>query len=91
MWEFGDYGSIIVIVNDEDATDHVLYTTDEGLNWKEYNFGERLYARSIQTVPSDTSRRFLLFATRPGKPDQTVAVHLDFSALTKTKCGCLLM
>jgi hypothetical protein len=33
LWEFGDYGSILIIANDEDATDHVLYTTDEGLTW----------------------------------------------------------
>ncbi|KAL7415743.1 hypothetical protein BDY24DRAFT_337902 [Mrakia frigida] len=86
LWEFGDYGSILVIANDEDATDHVLYTTDEGLNWKEYNFGERIFVRSIQTVPSDTSRKFLLFGTRPQKPEATVSIHLDFSALTSKKC-----
>lgn len=73
-------------LSDEDATDHVLYTTDEGLNWKEYNFGERIFVSSIQTVPTDTSRKFLLFGTRPSKPEATVSIHLDFSALTSKKC-----
>ncbi|CDZ97982.1 Sortilin and related receptors [Phaffia rhodozyma] len=86
LWEFGDYGSILIIANDEEATDHVLYTTDEGLNWKEYSFGERLRISQIQTVPSDTSRKFLLYGTRGAKPDETVAVHIDFSALTARKC-----
>jgi hypothetical protein len=78
------------LLSDEDATDHVLYTTDEGINWKEYNFGERIFVNSIRTVPADTSRKFLLFGTRPGKPDKTVSVHLDFSALTNKQCQQLI-
>lgn len=89
MWEFGDSGSIIIIVNDEEATDHVLFSTDEGWTWTEYNFGEVLRVRSIQTVPQDTSRRFLLVAVRPGEREKSVLVHLDFSAITQQKCGCL--
>lgn len=86
MWEFGDSGSVIVIVNDEEATDHVLYSTDEGWTWTEYNFGEVLRVKSIQTVPHDTSRRFLLIGVRPGERSQSVLVHLDFSAITQQKC-----
>lgn len=86
MWEFGDSGSVIVLVNDEEATDHVIYSTDEGLSWKSYSFGETLRVRSIQTVPQDTSRRFVLLGIRPGEASKTVLVHLDFSAITQTKC-----
>lgn len=86
MWEFGDSGSIIVLVNDEEPTDHVLYTTDEGLTWSEYPFGQTLRVRTIQTVPDDTSRRFFLIGTNPSSPDKTILVHLDFSAITQTKC-----
>ena len=35
LWEFGDSGSILVIANDEEPTDHVLFSTDEGKNWRE--------------------------------------------------------
>ncbi|RXK41140.1 signal sequence binding protein [Tremella mesenterica] len=86
MWEFGDSGSIIVLVNDEAAVDHVVYTLDEGLSWNEYTFGETLRVKTIQTVPEDTSRRFLLFGTRPGETDKNVVVHLDFSQITQQKC-----
>ncbi|KIR51702.1 signal sequence binding protein [Cryptococcus gattii Ru294] len=86
MWEFGDSGSIIVLVNDEEPTDHVLYSTDEGLTWSEYPFGQTLRVRTIQTVPDDTSRRFFLIGTNPSSSDKTVLVHLDFSAITQTKC-----
>ncbi|KAG1793359.1 uncharacterized protein HD556DRAFT_1206365, partial [Suillus plorans] len=30
LWESGDSGSVIVIVNDEEPMDHVLFTADEG-------------------------------------------------------------
>jgi hypothetical protein len=86
MWEFGDSGSVLVLVNDDEATDHVLYSTDEGLTWNEYSFGQTLRVRSIQTVPQDTSRRFVLLGIRPGMADKTVLIHLDFSAITQQKC-----
>lgn len=86
IWEFGDSGSILVLVNDEEATDHILYTTDEGLTWNEYVFGQTLRIKTIQTVPDDTSRRFLLIGNVPGKSDKSILVHLDFSAITNVKC-----
>ncbi|KAH9989911.1 Oligoxyloglucan reducing end-specific cellobiohydrolase [Russula compacta] len=86
LWEFGDSGSVLVMVNDEEATDHVLFTTDEGLNWREYKFtDEKIRVRSIVTVPSDTSRRFILFGTYARSP-ASVAVHLDFTSLTSLQC-----
>ncbi|OCF42192.1 signal sequence binding protein [Kwoniella heveanensis CBS 569] len=86
MWEFGDSGSILVLANDEEATDHILYTTDEGLTWNEYAFGQPIRVRTIQTVPDDTSRRFLLIGEAMGRTDKSILIHLDFSAITQTKC-----
>ena len=58
LWEFGDSGSILVMVNDEQATDHVMYSLDEGLSWKMYQFtNEKIRVKEIVTVPEDTSRR----------------------------------
>lgn len=87
LWEFGDSGSILIMANDEEPTDHVLFTTDEGLNWREYTFtDEKLRLTSIVTVPSDTSRRFILM----GQSSRgTVAVHLDFTSLTTKQCESL--
>ncbi|KAJ7281966.1 vacuolar protein sorting/targeting protein 10 [Mycena rebaudengoi] len=63
LWEFGDSGSILLMANDEEPTDHVLFSTDEGMNWREYKFSEeKLRVLSILTVPMDTSRRFILIA-----------------------------
>ncbi|KAJ7355652.1 vacuolar protein sorting/targeting protein 10 [Mycena albidolilacea] len=86
LWEFGDSGSILVMANDEEPTDHVLYSTDEGLNWHEYRFtDEKLRIQSIITVPSDTSRRFILKGALPHSSVSTV-VHLDFTSLTSKQC-----
>lgn len=86
MWEFGDQGSIILLVNDEQPTDRVIYTLDEGLTWSEYVFEDTIRVRSIVTVPLDTSRKFILMGHAPTKADSTVAIHLDFSKITNTKC-----
>ncbi|EJC99110.1 signal sequence binding protein [Fomitiporia mediterranea MF3/22] len=88
LWEFGDYGSILVIANDEEPTDHVLFSTDEGLTWREYKFSEqeKVRVKSIVTVPQDTSRRFILFGFYPRSISSAVAIHLDFSSLTRKQC-----
>jgi len=33
LYEFGDSGSIIVVVDDEQVTDTILYSTDMGQTW----------------------------------------------------------
>jgi hypothetical protein len=86
LWEFGDSGSILVMANDEEPTDHVLFSTDEGLNWREYQFTQdKVRVRSIVTVTSDNSRRFILFGNYP-RSSASVAIHIDFTALTSKKC-----
>ncbi|KAH7881943.1 hypothetical protein F5I97DRAFT_1932104 [Phlebopus sp. FC_14] len=86
LWEFGDSGSIILLVNDEEPTDHVLFTTDEGLTWREYQFSkQKLRIKSIITVPEDTSRKFMLLGHVP-QSSASVIVHLDFTSLTRRQC-----
>jgi hypothetical protein len=89
LWEYGDSGSVLVLVNDEEPTDHVVYSTDEGLTWREYSFNENLRIDSILTVPTETSRKFILLGRRPNDNDfKSVIVHLDFSRITERKCKC---
>ncbi len=86
MWEFGDSGSVLCLVNDEGPTDHVIYSIDEGLTWSEYTFDDSIRVKSIQTVPTDTSRKFTLIGNRPSEPDKSVIVYLDFSTISNRKC-----
>ncbi|KAH9479087.1 vacuolar protein sorting/targeting protein PEP1 [Psilocybe cubensis] len=86
LWEFGDSGSILVLANDEEPVDFVLFSTDEGLNWRQYKFSEeKMRVRKIVTVPEDTSRKFILMGEML-KTSGTAVVHIDFSSLTLKQC-----
>lgn len=85
MWEYGDQGSVIVIVQEDVAVDSVYYTTDEGKTWTGYQFSDtKMHINDISTVPSDTSRNFLLWGT--SDKGGLVTVNLDFSGLTDKQC-----
>ncbi|MBW0519773.1 hypothetical protein O181_059488 [Austropuccinia psidii MF-1] len=87
MWEYGDQGSILILINDEGPTDRVKYTLDEGLTWSEYVFGDSpIRVTSVVTVPDDTSRKFILFGISKEAGENTVIIHLDFSKITNIKC-----
>ena len=86
LFEFGDSGSILIMANDEEATDHILFSTNEGMEWREYKFSnEPVRVMSIATVPTDTSRRFVLFGYI-GRSSDWLAIHIDMSSLTHKKC-----
>ncbi|KAL0257292.1 vacuolar protein sorting/targeting protein PEP1 [Diplodia seriata] len=84
MWEYGDQGSIIVIVQESEPVDTVYYSLDEGNKWEPYKFSpdKPIIVDSISTVPSDTSKNFLLW----GRSDGLVTVNLDFSGLFDRTC-----
>ncbi|KAJ6558840.1 vacuolar protein sorting/targeting protein 10 [Mycena vulgaris] len=86
MWELGDSGSILIMARDGTATDHVLFSTNEGLHWREYRFtSKKMHVRSIVTIPFGTSRRFILIGNFPSSYESTV-IHLDFTGLTSKQC-----
>ncbi|MCJ1297587.1 vacuolar protein sorting/targeting protein PEP1 [Hypocenomyce scalaris] len=87
MWEYGDQGSIIVIVEEETATDVIFYTLDEGVTWVEYKFADsKMQIGDISTVPSDNSRNFLLWGKEVGSGSEIATVNLDFTGLTDRQC-----
>ncbi|TVY42152.1 Vacuolar protein sorting/targeting protein [Lachnellula occidentalis] len=84
MWEYGDQGSIVVIVKDGEATDVVHFTLDEGKTWQDFTFSDHeIRIDDITTVPSDNSRNFLLWAKDGG---DLVTINLDFTGLTDNQC-----
>jgi len=90
-YEFGDSGSILVVVNDEEPTDYVSYSTDFGKTWNTYKFGVKLQARVLTTVADSTSQKFILIG-QLGKKEQPDAyskfatVFLDFAPLRSRQC-----
>ena len=87
MWEYGDQGSIIVIVEEDVPTDRIFYSIDEGQTWREYQFTEsKMQISSISTVPSDNSRNFLLWGRDSDKDDEIKTVNIDFTGLWDRQC-----
>ncbi|KAJ5549717.1 hypothetical protein N7535_002346 [Penicillium sp. DV-2018c] len=85
MWEFGAAGSVIVLVSDRKATKVVHYSLDEGHTWNEFQFADKeIVIDDISTVPSDTSKNFLLWGTDSGK---RVTITLDFSGIWSRDCN----
>lgn len=95
MWEYGDQGSIIVIVRESSSTTKsVFYSLDEGQTWTEYEFSDiEMRIDAITTVPSDNSRNFLLWGRETGtgaKSSEIVTVNLDFTGLKSRQRQCKL-
>jgi len=88
MWEFGDQGSVIVIVEELTPTNVVYFSRDEGMTWTEYEFSpNKIQVKDITTVPSDTSRNFMLWGTDTSSRGKAVTVNLDFTGLTDKQCN----
>ncbi|KAK3722183.1 vacuolar protein sorting/targeting protein PEP1 [Vermiconidia calcicola] len=88
MWEYGDQGSVLVIVKEDVPYTSILYSLDEGREWIEYEFSDReMLVEDITTVPSDTSLNFLLWGKIDG---DLVTVNLDFSGLEERSVACNL-
>ena len=88
MWEYGDQGSILVIVEEDVPTTFVFYSLDEGRTWKEYKFSDSEFrVASISTVPSDRSRNFILWGqdSKSGR-GKIQTVNIDFTGLTDKQC-----
>ncbi|KAE8145790.1 vacuolar protein sorting/targeting protein 10 [Aspergillus avenaceus] len=89
MWEYGDSGSIIVIVSESKPTNILYYSLDEGATWEEFQFSEEeMRIGDISTVPSDTSKNFLLWARVSGSEsrDRLATINIDFSGLRSRVC-----
>ncbi|KAJ5533678.1 Vacuolar protein sorting/targeting protein 10 [Penicillium frequentans] len=84
MFEYGDAGSVIVLVREHQLTNVVYYSVDEGENWKEFQFSEtEMIIDDISTVPSDTSKNFLLWSKSSNK---VTTINLDFSGIWDRQC-----
>ncbi|KAF7724908.1 vacuolar protein sorting/targeting protein PEP1 [Apophysomyces ossiformis] len=88
IWEFADQGALLMMADDEEATNVVKYTTNEGLSWGTYEFArkdQKIKVDDIITQPDGTSQKYVLFGTE-GRSGKTVAYHIDFSAIHPTQC-----
>lgn len=89
-WQYGDQGSIIVLVKratrgNPVKTDSVSYSVDEGKTWKDYKFTDsQVTVMDITTLKSGTSRNFLVWCK--SDKGKLFSVNLDFSGLADKPC-----
>ncbi|KAK9233929.1 hypothetical protein V1525DRAFT_436104 [Lipomyces kononenkoae] len=87
MWEFGDQGSIILLVESPAPTNKLRYTFNEGQTWETLEFFDTVVdVYDISTVPSDTSRKFLIHGKQADATGKTLLVQVDFTGTTDVKC-----
>ncbi|THC88250.1 hypothetical protein EYZ11_012305 [Aspergillus tanneri] len=90
MWEYGDSGSVIVIVPESRPTKSLYYSVDEGDSWEEFSFSDvDVQIDDISTVPSDTSKNFLLWGRdlKESSRHGLITVNIDFSGLRSRSCN----
>ncbi|EGW32507.1 uncharacterized protein SPAPADRAFT_138012 [Spathaspora passalidarum NRRL Y-27907] len=86
MWEYGDHGTILVLVSNYEETNTLLYSLDEGESWIEYKFADsKVRVLDLATVPTDTSRKFVIFA-KDGDQRKTLAYSIDFTNIHPRQC-----
>ncbi|KAK6455477.1 vacuolar protein sorting/targeting protein 10 [Scheffersomyces xylosifermentans] len=86
MWEYGDRGTVLVLV-DANETDTLLYSLDDGETWLEFKFAkDPIKIDDLATVPSDTSRKFIIFGHSNKDSSVTLSYSIDFSNIHKRQC-----
>ncbi|KAJ5489553.1 Vacuolar protein sorting/targeting protein 10 [Penicillium diatomitis] len=87
MFEFGDAGSVIVLVREAEPTKVVFYSLDEGKTWTEFQFSDtEVLILDISTVPSDTSKSFVLWVREPKSSNRFATIPIDFSGIWDREC-----
>ncbi|KAH9264282.1 hypothetical protein BASA83_012236 [Batrachochytrium salamandrivorans] len=97
MYEFGDHGGIIVLVNDEVYTDVIKYSLDSGATINEIRIGEvsgvgsggKIRVTNILTDPSGTTSRMIVMGKLRDGTDSSISfisLQLDFDTVWPRKC-----
>ncbi|KAH8103631.1 hypothetical protein DFH11DRAFT_1749978 [Phellopilus nigrolimitatus] len=87
-YEFGDQGSIMVLIHDEDSVNETKLT--ESASRKSLKLQYRIRARALTTVPDSMLQKFMLVGQLARK-DQTdsgrfVVIFLDFASTRSRQC-----
>jgi len=86
-FEFGDRGALVVIINDNDPTDHIRYSWDEGRTWDSFRFSNtnKLSVTDLVSYEDSTTERFLVVGTFLGSTAEST-IMIDFSDLHQAAC-----
>jgi len=85
IYEFGDHGALMIMANNREATNEVLYSWNEGLNWTTFQFWEHhIEVENIITEPTGTSQIFIVYGRRH---DKGALMQLNFETLHERRCA----
>lgn len=84
MFAFGNHGGIIVMATDQEATDHVYYSLNEGLTWEKFVVSDEPFEMTgLEAGPKNTGLQFLLLGKQG---EEGKAIYLDFSGVIQNEC-----
>lgn len=88
QWEIGDSGALLVLVDTSQPTKELRYSSDFGKTWDTMEFSDEFVeVIDISSIPSDESRKFVIWAIPPPvRGDQTAVIQVDLSSLAPKKC-----
>lgn len=87
MWEFGDQGTVLVLVDQLKETNSLTYSTNGGEDWQEYKFADKnIVVLDLATVQSDTSLKFVIFVAEKLDLQTTHAYSIDFTNYFSRQC-----
>ncbi|CAD7936774.1 unnamed protein product [Amoebophrya sp. A25] len=87
IYEIGDHGGLLVMAANNEATNELLYSWNEGEKWYSLQMdrqGRKFNVDNIIIEPGATSVVFVVFGTRGGKG---VVYHIDFSVMGLPLCN----
>jgi hypothetical protein len=88
-WQFGDQGSLLVLVRrytgkNKVKTKTLLYSMDEGDTWEEHTFSDKeVEVLDVTSQRSGSSRNFMIWAKEGG---DISAINVDFSGKYERAC-----
>ena len=88
IYEIGDHGALIIIADDVNPTNEILYSWDEGLTFETFKIHEEKFLiKNVIIEPSSTSQHFVIYGEMHKKGNtKGVVVALDFTGLHEPQC-----
>ena len=90
IYEVGDHGGLIVMTDDQKATDTLRYSWDEGATWELLKFSDvPIQVTNIIIEPTNTGQHFVLYGEKLsefGYQKIAMIVGIDFTSLHQRVC-----
>jgi hypothetical protein len=88
LYEFGDQGSLLVLINDEGPTNELLYSWDQGDTWHGYLFAdEPIRVFTLTTDPLSSTLKFVIMGHSREAMRSPVIIVVDFAGTEVAQCN----